>query len=258
MPKTIRALLLLLVVEALACQAWAVAIELRPALLVVPLMERLARALAQGQILLGFLVLATILHRHCRWRWLGGFAAVYGFTLAAESAGAGLGLLFGSYHFTNMLGFKWFGLVPVLIPLAWFNIAVPSFVAASLAFPRRGGRVIGGASLMVTWDLCADPVVGRGYPFWVWHDPGRYYGIPLSNFATWFLIGLLTMAWLDRLSWACADAENGRPFLAHYGASLFMVLGLALIYRMGLAVLLSFALLLAVRGGRRFGWAGTR
>ena len=237
MPKTIRALLLLLVVEALACQAWAVAIELRPALLVVPLMERLARVLAQGQILLGFFVLAVILHRHCRWRWLGGFAAVYGLALAAESAGAGLGVLFGSCHFTDMLGFKLFGLVPVLIPLAWFNIAVPSFVAASLALSSRTGRVIGGAALMLAWDLCADPIVGRGYPFWVWHDPGGYYGVPLSNFASWFLVGLLAMALLDRLPWTRADDESGRPFLAHYGATLFMVMGLALIYRMGLAVL---------------------
>ena len=256
MPKAIRALLLLLVAQALACQAWAVAIELRPALLAAPLTERLARVLAQGQILLSFFVLAAILRRHSRWRWLGGFTAVYGFTLAAESAGVGLGVLFGAYYFTDMLGFQWFGLVPALIPLAWFNIAVPSFVAASLAFPSRAGRVIGGASLMLAWDLCADPVVGRHYPFWIWHDPGGYYGIPLSNFASWFLIGLLAMASLDRLSWTRVDEESGRPFLAHYGASLFMALGLALIYRMGLAVLLCSALLLAVQGGRRLGWAG--
>ena len=215
MPKAIRALLLLLVAQALACHAAAVALELRPALLAAPLTDLLARVFAQGQILLSFLVLAAILHRHCRWRWLGGFAAVYGFTLAAESAGAGLGLLFGSYRFTDMLGFRWFGLVPALIPLAWFNIAVPSFVGASLAFPSRAGRVVGGASLMLAWDLCTDPVMGHRYPFWVWRDPGGYYGIPVSNFAAWFLMGLLTVAWLDRRSWSRVDVESGRPFLAH-------------------------------------------
>ena len=230
MPKTIRALLLLLVAQALACHAAAVVSELQPALLAAPFTDRLVRYFAQGQILFSFLVLAVILHRHCRWRWLGGFVGVYGFTLAAECAGAGLGWLFGSYHFTDLLGFRWFGLVPALIPLAWFNLAVPSFVTASLAFPSRAARILGGVSLMLGWDLCTDPLLGHRYPFWVWSDPGGYYGIPLSNFAGWFLMSLLAMALLDRLSWTRVQEEGSRPFLAHYGASLFMALGLAVIY----------------------------
>jgi len=184
------------------------------------------------------------------------FAAIYCFTLIAESVGVSSGLLFGSYRFTDMLGFKWFGLVPALIPVAWFNIAVPSFVAASLAFPSRGGRLMGGATLMLAWDLCTDPLMGHRYSFWVWLHPGWYYGIPFSNFAGWFVMGLLVMAWLDRCSWLRVDEDRRRPFLAHYGVTLFMALGLVLIYRMSLAVVLCAALLLAVQRGRRLAWAG--
>src|SRR5262249_16923758 len=143
MPKTIRALLLLLFAQALACQVIAVTLELRPALLATPLPDRLTRLFAQLQILPSFLFLAPLLHRQCRWRWLRSFAAFYGFALAVEIAGAKFGFLFGSYTFTDVLGFRLFGLVPALIPLAWFNISMPAFAVASLILPRRVELVVG-------------------------------------------------------------------------------------------------------------------
>jgi uncharacterized membrane protein len=43
-----------------------------------------------------------------------------------------------------------------------------------------------GASLMVGFDLCLEPVAGR-YDFWHW--TGNV--IPLRNFRDWFLLSLL-------------------------------------------------------------------
>ena len=46
---------------------------------------------------------------------------------------------------------------------------------------------------MTAWDLFLDPqMVGEGY--WAWARRGLYRGIPLSNFAGWFLTGLGIMA----------------------------------------------------------------
>jgi uncharacterized membrane protein len=254
-PRRIRILLVLFGAQALACQAVVLATQLRPAVFEQSLINRLASAFAQGQIVLGFVVLAAILHWHCRWRWLGGFAVIYGLTLAVEFVGVKSGLIFGSYRFTEMLGIRWFGIVPAVIPLAWFNIAVPSFVAASLAFPRGAMRIVGGAALMLAWDLCTDPLMGHRYPFWIWHQPGQYYGIPVSNFVGWFLTGLLAMAFLDRCSWTRVDKISGRLFLAHYAINLFAALGLIVIFRMTSALVICAGLLMALQASRRLRWA---
>jgi uncharacterized membrane protein len=254
-PRTIGLLLILFVVQALACQAVVVVTELRPTLLGPALVETLASVFAQGQIVLSFVVLAAILCWHCGWRWLVGFAVLYGLTLAVEFVGVTSGLVFGAYHFTDMLGVKWFAVVPALIPLAWFNIAVPAYVAASGAFGGRVGRVVGGAALMLAWDLCTDPLMGHRYAFWIWYQPGGYYGIPVSNFVGWFLTGLVAMAFLDRCSWCRADQKSGRPFCAHYAINLFAALGLVVILRMTFAVLVCGGLLLALQASRRLRWA---
>jgi uncharacterized membrane protein len=254
-PRTIRVLLILFAAQALACQAAVVATELQPTLFGHALINRLASGFAQGQIVLSFVVLAAILYWHCRWRWLTASALIYGWTLAAEVIGVSSGLPFGSYRFTHMLGVKWFGVVPVLIPLAWFNIAVPAYVAASAAFGNRAGRILAGASLMLAWDLCTDPLMGHRYAFWIWRQPGTFYGIPVSNFAGWFLMGLFAMAFLACCSWTRADKYRSRAFIAHYAVNLFAALGLLVILRMTLAVLVCGGLLLALQAVRRLRWA---
>jgi uncharacterized membrane protein len=54
-------------------------------------------------------------------------------------------------------------------------------------------RIVLGSAAMTAWDLFLDPqMVGEGY--WAWVRRGVYRGIPLSNFAGWFLTGLGIMA----------------------------------------------------------------
>jgi uncharacterized membrane protein len=44
----------------------------------------------------------------------------FGVSLAFETVGVLTGAIYGDYHYSDMLGPKIFGLVPALIPLAWF------------------------------------------------------------------------------------------------------------------------------------------
>ena len=44
-------------------------------------------------------------------------------SLASELLGTGLGIPFGPYSYTSLLGPKWFELVPLLIPLSWFTMS---------------------------------------------------------------------------------------------------------------------------------------
>jgi lycopene beta-cyclase len=134
-----------------------------------------------------------------QWGWR---AALRAFVLtallswAAEWAGSHTGLLFGSYHYTALLQPQIVG-VPLLIPVAWFMLLPPSWVIAQqiLGDHLKGlRRQIAFAALsalaLTAWDLYLDPqMVARG--FWIWAQPGAYFGIPWSNYAGWFITAFL-------------------------------------------------------------------
>jgi uncharacterized membrane protein len=121
-------------------------------------------------------------------------------TAAVERLGTRTGLPFGRYGYTGVLR-PTVGGVPAVVPLAWFAMAVPAREAAAAALgarDRRGPRVVLGALALTAWDLFLDPqMVQEGY--WRWMRRGTYRGIPLSNFAGWFVTGLGVMTLLELL-----------------------------------------------------------
>jgi uncharacterized membrane protein len=121
-------------------------------------------------------------------------------SLAFESLGVATGLVYGPYHYTDKLGPKFLGLVPYLIPAAWFMMVYPSYwIATSLV--RYNGKLwlwrlwvaASGAVIMTAWDLGMDPVMAAG-EHWVWEVEGAYFGIPLQNFWGWWLTTFVTFA----------------------------------------------------------------
>lgn len=121
-------------------------------------------------------------------------------TGVVERVGTGTGLPFGQYAYTEALRPQ-IAHVPVIVPLAWFGMGLPSREAAHAAlgqYSTSGRRVVLGSAAMTAWDLFLDPqMVGEGY--WAWLKRGAYRGIPLSNFAGWFLTGLGIMALFEAL-----------------------------------------------------------
>jgi putative membrane protein len=41
--------------------------------------------------------------------------------------------------------------------------------------------------VMVMWDFCLDPIRSTIDGAWVWEDSGAYHGVPISNYAGWYL-----------------------------------------------------------------------
>jgi putative membrane protein len=115
-----------------------------------------------------------------------------------EHVGQRTGRPFGRYRYTSALQPQ-LGGVPVVVPLAWFAMAVPARETAHAALGARsspGTRVVAGAAALAAWDLFLDPqMVGEGY--WRWFRPGRYRGVPFENFVGWFATGLGVMALLE-------------------------------------------------------------
>ena len=107
--------------------------------------------------------------------------------------------------------------MPVLVPLAWFAMAVPARETAHAALGRRSNRltrIVGGAAALTAWDLFLDPqMVGEGY--WRWSRGGIYRGIPMSNYLGWFLTGLGVMAVLEAV---LPPGEPAPDLVAEYGA----------------------------------------
>jgi putative membrane protein len=136
-------------------------------------------------------------------------AVVVAGTLALEFVGHTTGWPFGAYDYTGAL-VPQIGDVPVIVPLAWFAMAVPAReVAARLV---GWARVALGALALTAWDIMLDPqMVEAGY--WVWEADGPWRGIPLSNYAGWLVSSAVVMTVLDRLLPAPAGS---RPLLALY------------------------------------------
>lgn len=133
-------------------------------------------------------------------RWGAARAGAAGATTAVatgvvERVGTQTGLPFGRYAYTGALQPQ-VAHVPVIVPLAWFGMGLPAREAAHAALGNRSTpttRIVLGSAAMTAWDLFLDPqMVGEGY--WAWARRGLYRGIPLSNFAGWFLTGLGIMA----------------------------------------------------------------
>lgn len=161
----------------------------------------------RAHVLLAFGVLALALLLHARGSWVAAFAAVYLISLGSELAGTTAGLPFGAYHYTDGLGPKWLGHVPVLIPLSWFFMGVPSYLLARRALPavlqrRAAGRalaILGGSLVLLAWDLALDPAMSWITKYWVWGSQGPYYGMPLLNLLGWYVTGLAIMGALALL-----------------------------------------------------------
>jgi uncharacterized membrane protein len=122
-------------------------------------------------------------------------------SLLFECVGVASGWVYGPYHYTAKLGPKFLGLVPLLIPAAWFMMTYPTYIIASYIVPRiekawlwRLSLSATGALIMTAWDLALDPLMVAG-GHWVWEQPGAYFGVPLQNFWGWWLTIFVTF-WL--------------------------------------------------------------
>jgi len=154
---------------------------------------------AVGNMLFGGLaVLADAIDRN-QARAFYAFIAVYLVSLMSELMGTGLGVPFGPYSYTSLLGPKWLGLVPLLIPLSWFTMSWACWV---IARTRAAGilAILLGTALLVAWDLLLDPAMSKVTSYWIWGDSGSYYGMPWSNLFGWGVTGLVLFMILHKMA----------------------------------------------------------
>jgi uncharacterized membrane protein len=120
-----------------------------------------------------------------------GRAALVGtVTYVLEWVGTETGYPFGHYDYSATLRF-WDGGVPLAIGFAWIGVMSSGVLLSRAA--TRSGRALQVGLLGLLLDLTLDPVAFQ-QQFWLWSEEGAvgaYYGVPLQNFAAWFVTAAL-------------------------------------------------------------------
>ncbi len=136
------------------------------------------------------------------WHCLGFMLPALTISLSSELLGTSTGFPFGHYRYLTGLGYKIAGLVPFTIPLSWFYLGFSAYLIAraglnqkiSLNWLKILVSIVLGAIFLTAWDFVLDPAMSQTtMPFWVWEQPGAFFGMPYQNFAGWFGTGAIFM-----------------------------------------------------------------
>ncbi len=124
--------------------------------------------------------LILLMSNQAKWQfWL----SVIGVCIAGffiEVTGVKTGLIFGSYHYGNSLGFRLFS-VPLLIGINWAILLYATSQFVDLK--NKAANAFIGALLMLGLDLLLEQSAAK-LDFWYWKNAV----IPLQNYIAWFLI----------------------------------------------------------------------
>ena len=151
----------------------------------------------------------------------------------------------GGYVYTADLS-PFIGPVPAFIPLLWASLGYFCLLA--------GGNYVVSAALMMLLDVAFDPKFST--MLWRWVPPGEYFGVPLANFAGWFVTALIIF-FLYRLLTRRRYAPSWRPIAFYLMIGFFIGVIPDLVPGLYGAAAVSSVLFL-VAALFLFGWSRTR
>ncbi len=190
--------------------------------------------------------------RDLGWRRTLGFTAwVWLLAWASEVASTRVGVPFGLYHYTQATADRelFVAGVPFMDSLSFTFLAYAALCLARAALAGRRASRPGLAAtaglFMMLLDVVIDPLAVRGDRWFLgrifyYPEGGVYFGVPLSNFAGWWLVGTLGVG--GYLAVAGVPAGRPGPGVALYYAVL--AFNLAVTAWIGEWVLLLLGLLL--------------
>ena len=139
-----------------------------------------------------------------RW-WLGWrdaailLSALGLYALLIEASAILTGFPYGHFGYSDLLGFRIFGLVPWTVAFAWTPLILGAYGIAANLFADRIQRIFASTLIVTLFDVVLDPgAVLLG--FWHYKEGGWFYGVPMSNFAGWLVSGLFGSALIELLA----------------------------------------------------------
>jgi len=199
------------------------------------------------------------------WRRTLAFAAwVWPLAWLSEFTSTRIGVPFGLYHYTETTRGQelYVANVPLMDSLSFTFLAYASFCLARGTLGRRAESwplALTGGFLMMLLDVVMDPIAVRGDRWFLgrvfyYADGGVYFGVPLSNFVGWALVGIAAIGgYLLLMGKACGTRPA--PGIALYYAMLAFNLGVTAWLRewvlLGLGVVLHGAIAAVLYAVRR-------
>ena len=168
----------------------------------------------------------------------------------AEFASTRIGIPFGLYHYTGTTSAQelYIANVPFFDSLSFVFLAYAAWCLARLWLSRSHGMATVGVAgvLMMLLDVVLDPLAVRGARWFLgqvfyYPEGGIYFGVPLSNFAGWVLVG-----WAAIGGFVLAD-RRATTSCPNYGVALYygiLVFNLAMTWWIGEPLLLAVGVLL--------------
>jgi len=123
--------------------------------------------------------------------WLGG--------MGVEWIGVHTNWPFGEYGYSDFFGIHLFN-VPLTLGFAWIAVVGNSALLSGGGSSWIGKliRAIKTGFWAILLDLVLDPVAhARG--FWHWEAPGGFYGVPWTNYISWFIMGAFLSLFLPAM-----------------------------------------------------------
>ena len=183
--------------------------------------------------------------------------------LVSEAISIRWGFPYGDYRFLHdAMDGEWivWG-VPLFSSLSFSFIAYASYETASVLKMRL--PVLSTALLMTMADILIDPIALQGERWFLgqiyeYTPPGAYFGVPISNFAGWFVVGCVIVGlWRLACRGVRAEPPLREPRLGpafYYGILGFIVvvgLGIGEYRSVTIGVALQIPVLLALAWRRR-------
>ena len=148
--------------------------------------------------LIGFVVAGVV---DLGWRRTLGFTGcVWPVALLAELSSTRTGFPFGFYQYTGLTSGQELVIadVPFIDSLSFVFLAYAAYCLARITLAGRGAprwsTALTAGVLMMALDIVIDPLAVRGDrwflgPLFAYTTAGSYFGVPISNFVGWVIVG---------------------------------------------------------------------
>ena len=150
----------------------------------------------------------------CLWglkKWLGVPKALQIFLMLGifawtfEAFSVLTGWPYSPFVYGDIMAGKIAGLVPWTVPFAWVPLLLGSgWVAHTLTKGSRSWQwLVLTAAFTTLVDVVLDPAA-VAFGFWIWEQPGVWYGVPLQNYFGWIISALIGASLVRKLNWSAA------------------------------------------------------
>jgi uncharacterized membrane protein len=171
--------------------------------------------------------------RDLGWRRTVAFGAILApVAWLAEFSSTRIGIPFGLYHYTGLTHGRelYVANVPVIDPLSFPFLAYGALALGRRTLGRWAASRVAVATLagtlMMMLDVVLDPLAVRGERWFLgrifyYPDGGAYFGVPLSNFVGWLVVGLAGIGLFTLLAGGAGGRDPRGGIALYYGVLAF-------------------------------------